>query len=134
MPLPKHMSELRRQLMDLPYPKKLYFEWKHDIRYKSNNKPMNEERFLRNVGKKTLDSFIEWERSAQYRKLVALLLESRSANDLIEIYNTVSEKAKQGDDKAINTLLKLQKELKKISKEKIDMVEEEQEENDDLEL
>ena len=63
-----------------------------------------------------------------------LLLLERSNKDFVEIYNAVSEKAKQGDDKAIKTFLTLQNEIRKSVKTKKSKKaeQEEVEEDDDL--
>ena len=65
-----------------------------------------------------------------------LLLLERSNKDFVEIYNAVSEKAKQGDDKAIKTFLTLQNEIRKSVKNKKSNKQEQQEEieEDDLVL
>lgn len=88
-----------------------YFKWKHEIRYDQTIKKKTEEEFLKSVDRKTLNSFTSWERSAEYKKLLILLLESKLADDMEEIYNIVTKNAKKGDDKSVRLFLSLQKEI-----------------------
>jgi len=78
----------------------------------------------------------QWENTEEYAELMNLLLLEKSNKDFVDIYNAVSEKAKQGDDKAIKTFLVLQNELKKSVKTKKSNKQEQQEEveEDDLVL
>ena len=69
------------------------------------------------------------------RRTYEFVVVRKSNKDFVEIYNAVSEKAKQGDDKAIKTFLVLQNELKKsVKTKKLNKQEqqEEIEEDDDL--
>lgn len=113
-----------------------YFKWKHDIRYDQRLEKKTEEEFLKSVQRKTMNSFISWERTAEYKKLLTLLLESKLADDMEEIYNIVTENAKKGDDKAVRLFLQLQKEIvsnAKVAKEafKVTEIAEEDEEDED---
>jgi len=76
----------------------------------------------------------QWENTEEYAELMNLLLLEKSNKDFVEIYNVISEKAKQGDDKAVKTFLALQNELKKsIKAKKSNKAEKEEiEEDDDL--
>lgn len=97
-----------------------YFKWKHEIRYDQTLEKKTEEEFLKQVERKTMNPFIAWERTADYKKLLTLLLESKLADDMEEIYNIVTDNAKKGDDKAVRLFLQLQKEIidnAKIAKE-----------------
>ena len=89
--------------------KRVYFEWKHDIRFIQGVPKKSEEDFLRMVGLKTLNGFIKWERSQEYKNLLLLLLDSKVANDFDLIYKNVSDKAKDGDEKFIRLFLSMQK-------------------------
>lgn len=55
--------------------------------------------------------FLDWEKTDEFKHLVNIYLNSQTANELLDIYNVVLEKAKTGDNKAIDTLLRLQKEI-----------------------
>lgn len=113
-----------------------YFKWKHGIRYDQRNEKKTEEEFLKQVDRKTLNSFIAWERTAEYKKLLLLLLESKLADDMEEIYNIVTENAKKGDDKSVRLFLSLQKEIMenaKTAKESLKLSNlEDEAESDDL--
>ncbi|WP_366162643.1 hypothetical protein ABXS71_06200 [Bacillus infantis] len=125
-------------LDQLPNEKKLYFSWKHDIRFRRDIPKKSEEEFLREVSRKTLDGFIKWERTEEYAYLIHLLLHSRTANDLLVSYDQVAEKARKGDEKAVKMLLDMSKQIKdyaKLAAKSFESVEDEaEEEEDDLEL
>lgn len=118
--------------------KRLYFEWKHDIRFDQTIPTKTEEEFLRMVGAKTLNGFIKWEKSQQYKNLLLLLLESKVANDFDIIYKVVSDKAKDGDEKSIRLFLSMQKDIQsnaKLAAKTFDsIVDEEKEEDNGLVL
>lgn len=123
---------LEEALKKVHYKKRAYFRWKFGLKFQESNKEFHsEEEFLEHMKLKSILPFQRWERTNEYRKLVALYLQGKYGNDLIEIYDAVVEKAKKGDGKAVDTLLKLQKEIKQIAKtnntEEIDA-------GDDLEL
>jgi len=59
-----------------------------------------------------------------------LLLLEKSNKGFVDIYNIVSEKARQGDDKAVKTFLVLQKELKRSVNAKKSINQEHQEDDD----
>ncbi|MFC0235650.1 hypothetical protein [Fictibacillus phosphorivorans] len=124
-------------LDQLPNLKKQYFQWKHDIRFKRDIPKKSEEDFLREVGRKSLDGFIKWERTSEYKNLLMLLLDSRIADDFEEIYKVVIKKAKEGDEKSIRIFLSLQKEIQantKLAAKTFKVVEEDTEEDDELEI
>lgn len=96
--------------------KREYFKWKFDIRYDRTRPKKTKEEFLKQVEKKTLNSFIKWEKTSEFRQLLTLYLDSKIANDLEEIYKVVSENAKKGDEKSIKLFLQLQKEISSHAK------------------
>jgi hypothetical protein len=113
--------------------KRLYFEWKYDIRFDQTIPTKSETEFLRMVGLKTLNGFIKWEKSQQYKSLLLLLLESKVANDFDIIYRVVSEKAKDGDEKSIRLFLSMQKDIQvnaKLAAKTFSVVEEAEDDND----
>ena len=117
----------------LPAKKKAYFTWKHDIRFKRDNGKKSKEQFLKEVQMKTLDSFIKWERTSQYKSLVMLLLESKIASDFEDVYKVVVDKAKEGDEKSVRLFLSLQKDVQsnaKLAAKTFDTVIEDEEEED----
>lgn len=122
----------------LPNEKKLYFSWKHDIRFKRDIPKKSEEDFLKEVNRKTLDGFIKWEKSSEYKQLLMILLDSKVPSDFEEIYTIVTDKAKEGDEKSIRLFLTLQKEIQsyaKVAAKQFETIEDEIEEDiDDLDL
>lgn len=123
-------------LKQVTWQKAEYFKWKHDIKYDQTKNKKTEEEFLKIVNKRTMNSFIAWERTEQYKNLVYLLMQSKVHNDLLESYQQVSDKAVTGDEKSIKLLLDMSKVIKDYAKfaskefEKAD----EEIEDDDLEI
>lgn len=96
--------------------RRLYFLWKHKLQ---NNRTdygsWTKEELINKYFKGSEEAFQRmelWEKSDEYARLVNIMLKERMSGDFLEIYNSVSEKAKQGDEKAIKTFLMLQKEIK----------------------
>lgn len=127
-------------LEHVPKLKAEYFKWKHDIRFDRRNPKKTDEEFLKSVDKKTLNSFVKWEKSSDYKQLLAIYLDSCIANDMDEIYKIVSEQAKTGDAASVKLFLQLQKDISGNAKnaisifEKNDEESEVEEEDDGLEL
>ncbi|MEH7525029.1 hypothetical protein V7149_17375 [Bacillus sp. JJ1503] len=123
-------------LKSVHWKKAAYFKWKHDIGYIQCNEKKSEEQFLKSVELKTLNSFIAWERSKEYSDLVYLLMQSRVANDILESYNQISNKARSGDEKAVKLLMDMSKQINEYAKLVTKKYEatEEKEEDDDLVL
>lgn len=119
--------------------RRIYFMWKNGI-----------ENIRIDYGELTQDEFIEkcdklhttpitnpdfflnhmkrWESSAEYKRLLFLLQEDRFATDLLELYESVKEKAiKDTDSQAIKNMVMLQKEIKDYRKS-IDKFERQQQE------
>lgn len=107
-----HRNDLEFNLSKINHKKRKYFRWKFNIPY--GGRPMKQttlEEICKCTMIKNPQYFKDWEKTDEYKNLVDLYLNSKTANDLLDIYNVVSEKAKNGDAKAIDTLLKLQKEI-----------------------
>lgn len=126
-------------LEHVPKLKAEYFKWKHDIRFDRRIPKKTEDEFLRLVDKKTLNSFIKWEKSSDYKQLLSIYLDSCIANDMDEIYRKVSEQAKTGDAASVKLFLQLQKDISVNAKNAISVFEKndeelEVEEDDGLEL
>ncbi|MBU9720546.1 MULTISPECIES: hypothetical protein [Bacillaceae] len=113
-----------------------YFKWKHDIRFDQTLPKKSEEEFLESVDRKTMNGFLKWERSAQYKALLTLYFDTKITNDIEEIYKIVSDKAKQGDDKAVRLFLTLSKDIQSQRKnaEEVFKQVDDIEEDDGLEL
>lgn len=108
----KRRNELEDALMQVNDKVRKYFRWKFDIPFggvKMNQTTIEE--VCKYTGVRNPQYFVDWERTEEYENLVYIYLNSKTANDLLDVYNIVSEKAKKGDSKAIDTLLKLQKEI-----------------------
>lgn len=123
------------------YPKYAYFMWRNGL--SNSNRDFSEFTEQDIIEKYCKGSLIkygnlkQWENTEEYAELMNLLLLEKSNKDFVDIYNVVSEKAKQGDDKAIKTFLLLKDELKKSVKtktKKVNKEEEEEQEDDDLVL
>jgi hypothetical protein len=97
--------------------KREYFKWKFDLRYDQRLPKKSEEEFLRFVQLKSFNSLLEWEKTEEYRNLLSIYLSTKFDHDLEEIYNSLSEKAKSGDEKSIRLLLQLGKEIKEYSRQ-----------------
>lgn len=122
-------------LKSIPYKKRLYFQWKFNLSFDQSQPKKSEEEFLKSIGMKTLNSFKAWEKTDEYRQLLALLLATKFDHDLQEIYDSLAEKAKQGDEKSIRLLLQLGKEIKHYAKEaERQMMSEDDDNDDDLDL
>lgn len=124
-------------LRSIPVIKAEYFRWKHDIKYDRTLKKKSEEEFLKSVQKKTMNSFLQWERTQQYADLVHLLLQAKVHNDMLQSYQQVSEKAITGDEKSIKLLLDMSKVIKDYAKSASKQFEKEDKEiieDDDLEI
>jgi len=121
------------------YPKYAYFMWRNGLA--NANRDFSEfteqdiiEKYCKGSMKK-YGNLKQWENTEEYAELMNLLLLERSNKDFVEIYNAVSEKAKEGDDKAVKTFLTLQNEIKKSAKaKKSNKAEKEEIEEDDLVL
>ncbi|ABO50647.1 conserved hypothetical protein [Desulforamulus reducens MI-1] len=108
----RYRNDLELALSKISEKKRKYFRWKFNIPF--GGRPMNQttiEEICKYTNVKNPQYFSDWEKTTEYEYLVNIYLNSKTANDLLEIYNIVAEKAKQGDAKAIDTLLKLQKEI-----------------------
>ena len=85
-------------------------------------------------GVKNKEVYQTWEQSDEYKHLVDLYIHCNSANDLLEIYNATLEKAKKGDARAVDTMIKLQKSIAQNIKQNTNnsIIEENEDEEDDL--
>ena len=122
-------------LQSVSYKKRQYFLWKHDINWDRRKPPKSEVDFMRSVGAKTMNGFIAFEKSEEYRRLMAIYLNTRFDNDLEEIYESLSKKAKDGDEKSVKLLLQLGKDIKQYAKDAArEFSAADDQEEDDLEI
>lgn len=126
------MTTLRKELKKLSFEYQQYFQWKFpETRYRKELPIKTEAEFLKAVDRKTMNSFLEWEKTPEYTMLVSLYLQSKIGNDLHEIYEVVRQKALTGEDKSVKLLLQLNKEINAIIKETEKMYQVEEEDDDD---
>lgn len=113
-----------------------YFKYKFpQVRFDQSKPQKTAEEFLKVVGKKTMNPYLRWEKSEEYKALVSLMLQGRSADDLLEVYEIVTKTAKTGDDKAVKLFMQLMKEVDSYSKlatKSIEVKETVEEDDDDL--
>ena len=111
------MLTIEQALSKLPYWKSEYFRWKFNISYWVNSEDVSEKDLLKKVNRKSMNGYKRWERTQEYKALVDIYLATKSANDILEVYDIVSKKAKKGDSKSIEQLLKLHKEIQGNAKD-----------------
>lgn len=108
----RYRNELEEELSKISEKKRKYFRFRFNLPY--GGRPMKQtsiEEICTYTGVKNPQYFKDWEATDEYKNLVNIYINTKTANDILEIYNVVSEKAKTGDSKAIEMLLKLQKEI-----------------------
>lgn len=96
-----------------------YFCWKNHLDSRKEKYSTFSEEELRKKFKALNEhwEFLQkWEKSLEYQEWYALYLQYKAKQDFIHMYEAVREKALKGDEKAIKLFLQLQKELKKINK------------------
>ncbi|WP_419893627.1 hypothetical protein [Oceanobacillus kimchii] len=115
-------------------PKKAeYFKWKFNIRYDQRLPKKTEKEFLKYINAKTLNAFINWEKTPEYKALVQLYLDYKSTQDFEEIYELISDRAKDsGNEKDVKLFLQLKKEIKENRNIVKEIFREEENETDDL--
>ena len=112
------MLSINEALRLIPPKKRAYFEWKHGLTLFRDFSGWTDQDFMEKIARtKTLVLFKQWERTPEYNYLVNLMLHARAGKDLLEVYDAVSKKAKDGDEKNIKLLLELQKQIKANAKE-----------------
>lgn len=102
-----NIYEMLKQVNDK---KAKWFKWKFDLY--NDGVERTKEHMQRILQVKDID---EWEKkftkSEEYKRLVILYLDAIRTNDLLQMYTNVKDKAIEGDEKAINAYLKLDKEI-----------------------
>ena len=135
---------LKKALCNIKLEKRYYFMWKHGMKtWARDYSTITEEQFKEKYCKGSkikYKNLQDWEKTEEYQNLLNLKMAESMTEDIYNIYNIVKDKAIEGDDKAIKTLLMLQKEikgnLKNMDKKVKDSEpeEEEIEEDDGLEI
>ena len=136
---------LKKALCNIKLEKRYYFMWKHSMKtwardYSTITEEQFKEKYCKNSEIK-YKNLQDWEKTEEYQNLLNLKMAESMTEDIYNIYNIVKDKAIEGDDKAIKTLLMLQKEIKGNLKKNMDKKvkdsepeEEEIEEDDGLEI
>lgn len=89
-----------------------YFRFKFpELQFDQTKKPKTDDEFLKSVKRDTFNAFLRWERTEEYKALSTLYLSMKAMKDYEAIYQIVSEKALQGDEKMVKTFLTLQKDI-----------------------
>ena len=132
---------LKKALCNIKLEKRYYFMWKHGMKtWARDYSTITEEQFKEKYCKGSeikYKNLQDWEKTEEYQNLLNLKMAEGMTADIFKIYNVVKDKALGGDDKAIKTLLMLQKEVKKNLKniDKVKVEDEvEIEEDDGLEI
>jgi hypothetical protein len=124
-------------LNEINWMKASWFKYKFpDLRYDQSKPLKTEEDFLRLVGRKSTNAFLNWEKTNEYKSLLMLYLETKVSDDYMEIYDIIVSKAKEGDEKSIRIFINLQKDIQQNAKvaAKTFVKMEEEESDSDLEL
>ena len=132
---------LKKALCNIKLEKRYYFMWKHSMKtcvrdYSTFTEEQFKEKYCKGSEIK-YKNLQDWEKTEEYQNLLNLKMAEGMTADIFKIYNVVKDKALEGDDKAIKTLLMLQKEVKKNLKniDKVKVEDEvEIEEDDGLEI
>lgn len=124
---------LDQQLAKTPLKYRRYFRWKYKLPVRGRvyvDRPLEE--IMRIDGVKNKETYYSWEKTEQYKHLIDLLIQSHAANDLIDMYNAMLDKAKKGDARAVDTVIKLQKSIAQNIKQNTNNSIIEEDEEDDL--
>lgn len=135
------MKTLKKALCNIKLEKRYYFMWKHKMKtwavdYSSLTEEQFKEKYCKGSAIK-YKNLQDWEKTEEYQNLLNLKMSENMTEDIYNIYNIVKDKAIEGDDKAIKTLLMLQKEIKSNLKnmdKKVKQEPEEEIEDDGLEI
>lgn len=125
---------IREALKQVSWERQQYFLWKFP-ELARNSKQRTEEEFLKHVRRKNIETLEAWEMTSEYKHLVALYLEGRSASDMLEIYNSIAQKAKseEGNETAVRVFLALRKQITEEAKAASDAFRELQQETEEEE-
>lgn len=104
------------------YYKQVYFRWKHGLVSRERDYSIySEEEFIEKFfkgDKRKFNAMQLWEGTDQYEDLIITMLREHIEKDLLDVYHVVLDNAKKGEEKAVKTLLLLQKEIRMIAKKK----------------
>lgn len=104
-------------LKKLPYKKQLYAKYKFHI-WMNQEREISEEEFLKQVDLKSMGTYHRWERTPEFKHITSMILATKQANDLLEIYEKLKAKVESNPNpKDIEMMLKLMKEINLHNKE-----------------
>ena len=109
---------IHQALSKLDWRKRAYFMRKFQIRSPKNEHILNmsDEEFLQWADRKSMIVFQNWEQTDEYFELYMLYMKLKMQRDLETVYDVVSEKAKQGDEKAVKLFIQLHKDMTQLQK------------------
>ncbi|AKS37692.1 hypothetical protein NP92_04280 [Anoxybacillus gonensis] len=109
---------IHKALEKVDWRKRAYFMRKFQIRTAKNAHilSMSDEEFLQWADRKSMIVFQNWEQTDEYFELYMLYMKRKMQRDLETVYDVVSEKAKQGDEKAVKLFLQLHKDMAQLQK------------------
>ena len=109
---------IHKALEKVDWRKRAYFMRKFQIRSPKNAHILNmtDEEFLKWADRKSMIVFHNWEQTDEYFELYMLYMKLKMQRDLETVYDVVSEKAKQGDEKAVKLFLQLHKDMNQLQK------------------
>ena len=109
---------IHKALEKVDWRKRAYFMRKFQIKTPKNAHilAMSDEEFLKWADRRTMTVFQNWEQTDEYFELYMIYMRGKMQRDLEAIYDIVSEKAKQGDEKAVRLFLQLHKDMTQLQK------------------
>ena len=109
---------IHKALEKVDWRKRAYFMRKFQIRTAKNAHilAMSDEEFLQWADRKSMIVFQNWEQTDEYFELYMIYMRGKMQRDLETVYDVVSEKAKQGDEKAVKLFLQLHKDMTQLQK------------------
>ncbi|MEK4125889.1 hypothetical protein NSS60_03170 [Anoxybacillus sp. FSL W8-0382] len=109
---------IHKALEKLDWRKRAYFMRKFQIRSPKNEHILNmtDEEFLKWADRRSFTVFHNWEQTDEYFELYMLYMKLKMQRDLETVYDVVSEKAKQGDEKAVKLFLQIHKDMTQLQK------------------
>lgn len=111
------MRDIYSELKKLSPKKQAYFKWRFDLEYDKRKEKHTPERLAEILGTVTLNEYTKWEKSPQFLELTNLVLQTKFANDIEDVYAICVENAKTGDIQSVKLMMELQKNIKLFNKE-----------------
>ena len=109
---------IHKALEKVDWRKRAYFMRKFQIKTPKNAHilTMSDEEFLKWADRRTMTVFHNWEQTDEYWELYMLYMKGKMQRDLETVYDVVSDRAKQGDEKAVRLFLQLHKDMTQLQK------------------